>query len=100
VSLLKSKSEPELDFHSISPLGSQSIQRLTISNLMGHSSIITTMVYLHVRRQHFDRSPSPLDWLPVRQCPPTKTKSISGRDPNVHPANPNATGCTSRVRIV
>ena len=37
--------------------------------MMGHSSFITTMVYLHVRRQHFDRSPSPLDWLPVRQCP-------------------------------
>ena len=42
---------------------------LTISKLLGHSSFITTMVYLHVRRQHFDRSPSPIDWLPVRQCP-------------------------------
>lgn len=45
------------------------VDLLTISKLMGHSSFITTMVYLHVRRQHFDRSPSPLDWLPVRQCP-------------------------------
>jgi site-specific recombinase XerD len=42
---------------------------LTISKLLGHSSFVTTMIYLHVRRQHFDRSPSPLDWLPVRQCP-------------------------------
>ena len=42
---------------------------LTISKLLGHSSFITTMVYLHVRRQHFDRSPSPIDWLPTRQCP-------------------------------
>ena len=42
---------------------------LTISKLLGHSSFVTTMVYLHVRRQHFDRSPSPIDWLPVRQCP-------------------------------
>ena len=42
---------------------------LTISKLLGHSSFVTTMVYLHVRRQHFDRSPSPLDWLPTRQCP-------------------------------
>lgn len=42
---------------------------LTISKLLGHSSFITTMIYLHVRRQHFDRSPSPLDWLPTRQCP-------------------------------
>ncbi len=45
------------------------VDLLTISKLMGHASFITTMVYLHVRRQHFDRSPSPLDWLPVRQCP-------------------------------
>jgi integrase len=42
---------------------------LTISKLLGHSSFVTTMIYLHVRRQHFDRSPSPIDWLPVRQCP-------------------------------
>jgi len=26
--------------------------------LLGHSSFVTTMVYLHVRRQHFDRSPN------------------------------------------
>ena len=42
---------------------------LTISKLLGHSSFVTTMIYLHVRRQHFERSPSPIDWLPVRQCP-------------------------------
>ena len=42
---------------------------LTISKLLGHASFITTMVYLHVRRLHFERSPSPIDWLPVRQCP-------------------------------
>ena len=42
---------------------------LTISKLLGHSSFVTTMIYLHVRRQHFDRSPSPIDWLPARQCP-------------------------------
>lgn len=45
------------------------VDLLTISKLMGHSSFLTTTVYLHVRRQHFDRSPSPLDWLPTRQCP-------------------------------
>ncbi|GIW83310.1 MAG: putative integrase/recombinase y4qK [Gemmatales bacterium] len=45
------------------------VDLLTISKLMGHSSFVTTMVYLHVRRQHLDRSPSPIDWLPVRQCP-------------------------------
>lgn len=45
------------------------VDLLTISRLLGHSSFATTMVYLHVRRQHLDRAPSPIDWLPVRQCP-------------------------------
>lgn len=45
------------------------VDLLTISRLLGHASFVTTMVYLHVRRQHFDRSPSPIDWLPTRQCP-------------------------------
>jgi site-specific recombinase XerD len=45
------------------------VDLLTISKLLGHSSFVTTMIYLHVRRQHFDRLPSPIDWLPVRQCP-------------------------------
>ena len=42
---------------------------LTISKLLGHASFKTTMVYLHVRRVHLLRSPSPLDWLPTRQLP-------------------------------
>jgi integrase/recombinase XerD len=42
---------------------------LTISRLLGHSSFTTTMVYLHVRRTHLLRTPSPLDWLPTRQLP-------------------------------
>jgi site-specific recombinase XerD len=50
---------------------------LTISKLLGHSSFVTTMIYLHVRRQHFDRSPSPIDWLPVRQCPKWAEESLS-----------------------
>ena len=45
------------------------VDLLTISKLLGHSSFITTMIYLHVRQQHFDRAPSPIDFLPVRQCP-------------------------------
>jgi integrase len=45
------------------------VDLLTISRLLGHSSFMTTMVYLHVRRPHLDSTPSPLDWLPVRQCP-------------------------------
>jgi site-specific recombinase XerD len=42
---------------------------LTISRLLGHSSFVTTMRYLHVRRPHLQSTPSPLDWLPVRQLP-------------------------------
>jgi site-specific recombinase XerD len=42
---------------------------LTISRLLGHASFTTTMVYLHVRRPHLESTPSPLDWLPVRQLP-------------------------------
>ena len=45
------------------------VDLLTISKILGHASFVTTMIYLHVRRQHFERTPSPIDWLPVRQCP-------------------------------
>ena len=30
---------------------------------------MTTMIYLHVRRPRLDSTPSPIDWLPVRQLP-------------------------------
>jgi len=45
------------------------VDLLTIGRLLGHKSFTTTMIYLHVRRPHLDSTPSPLDWLPVRQCP-------------------------------
>lgn len=45
------------------------IDILTISRLLGHASFSTTMIYLHVRRTHFLRAPSPLDWLPTGQLP-------------------------------
>jgi integrase/recombinase XerD len=45
------------------------VDLLTIGRLLGHKSFTTTMVYLHVRRPHLESVPSPLDWLPVRQCP-------------------------------
>jgi integrase/recombinase XerD len=42
---------------------------LTISRLLGHASLTTTMIYLHVRQPHLQSTPSPLDWLPVSQLP-------------------------------
>jgi len=45
------------------------VDLLTIGRLLGHKSFLTTMVYLHVRRPHLESTPSPIDWLPVRQCP-------------------------------
>ena len=39
---------------------------LTISRLLGHKSF---RIYLHVRRPHLQSTPSPVDWLPVRQVP-------------------------------
>jgi site-specific recombinase XerD len=45
------------------------VDLLTIGQLLGHKSFTTTMVYLHVRRPHLQSTPSPIDWLPVRQCP-------------------------------
>ena len=45
------------------------VDLLTIGRLLGHKSFTTTMIYLHVRRPHLNSTPSPIDWLPVRQCP-------------------------------
>ena len=45
------------------------VDLLTISKLLGHASFVTTMIYLHCRREHLAAAPSPLDWLPVRQLP-------------------------------
>jgi site-specific recombinase XerD len=61
------------------------VDLLTISRLLGHSSFITTMVYLHVRRPHLESTPSPLDWLPVRQCPRWLDPNQAG--PSTGPSN-------------
>ena len=45
------------------------VDLLTIGKLLGHKSFTTTMIYLHVRQPHLNSTPSPIDWLPVRQCP-------------------------------
>jgi site-specific recombinase XerD len=71
------------------------VDLLTISRLLGHSRFLTTMVYLHVRRPHLESAPSPLDWLPVRQCPrwldPTQASpsgSSSAEPPSAPPNTP------------
>lgn len=45
------------------------IDLLTIQRLLGHRSFSTTMVYLHVTQQRLEAVSSPLDWLPLEQCP-------------------------------
>lgn len=45
------------------------VDLMAISKLLGHSSFTTTMIYLHCRKQHLGSTPSPIDWLPARQCP-------------------------------
>ena len=75
------------------------VDLLTISKLLGHSSFVTTMIYLHVRRQHFDRSPSPIDWLPVRQCPKWAEQQaiISRRRADCHSPSRRDTGSERTV---
>jgi site-specific recombinase XerD len=45
------------------------VDLLTIQRLLGHGSFSTTLIYLHVRRPHLESISSPLDLLPVEQCP-------------------------------
>jgi len=45
------------------------VDLLTLGRLLGHRSFSSTLIYLHVRRPHLESTPSPLDWLPVNQCP-------------------------------
>ena len=62
------------------------VDLLTIGRLLGHKSFSTTMIYLHVRRPHMESTPSPIDWLPVRQLPawlqpPNRDKSNDRSNP-------------------
>jgi len=45
------------------------VDLLTIQRLLGHRSFSTTLIYLHVRRPHLESIQSPLDLLPLEQCP-------------------------------
>jgi integrase/recombinase XerD len=57
------------------------VDLLTISKLLGHASFVTTMIYLHYRREHLGSIPSPLDWLPVRQLPTYQPPEENASDP-------------------
>ena len=45
------------------------VDLLTIQRLLGHRSFSTTLIYLHVRSAHLGSIKSPLDLLPLEQCP-------------------------------
>ena len=75
------------------------VDLLTISRLLGHASFVTTMVYLHCRRENLGSIPSPLDWLPVRQLPtyrPAQENSPSASLPKPSPRKSNKTKSTRR----
>ena len=65
------------------------VDLLTISRLLGHASFVTTMRYLHCRREHLHSAPSPLDWLPVQQLPTYTPPEENGcRSPDRRPSSP------------
>jgi site-specific recombinase XerD len=64
------------------------VDLMAISKLLGHSSFVTTMIYLHCRRQHFNSAPSPIDWLPVRQCPRWIDPTLQPPQSKDSPTNP------------
>jgi site-specific recombinase XerD len=64
------------------------VDLMAISKLLGHSSFLTTMIYLHCRRPHLNSAPSPIDWLPTRQCPRWLDPS-SAAPPARDPQDPN-----------
>jgi site-specific recombinase XerD len=67
---IKKRVHPHVLRHSFATgLLEAGVDLLTISRLLGHASFVTTMIYLHCRREHLGSTPSPLDWLPVRQLP-------------------------------
>lgn len=70
------------------------VDLLTISRLLGHRSFSTTLIYLHVRRPHMESIQSPLDWLPLDQCPRFGDLPV----PPPRPTPPAAPGSAARAR--
>lgn len=54
----------------------------TIQILMGHSSITSTALYLHLTRKTLDATQSPLDLLDLSQLPPLASKEVPPCQPS------------------
>jgi len=62
------------------------VDLLTIGQLLGHRSFSSTLIYLHVRRPYLQSTPSPLDWLPVDQCPQWMRTQVPPSDSPTDPS--------------
>lgn len=58
------------------------VDLLTIQKLLGHRSFSTTLIYLHVRQPYMNTVASPLDLLPIAQCPRIVPPEQSPSEPN------------------
>ncbi|NLX99210.1 MAG: tyrosine-type recombinase/integrase [Rhodopirellula sp.] len=77
------------------------VDLLTIGRLLGHSCFSSTLIYLHVRRPHLQSAPSPLDWLPVKQCPSpgepsSRTPSFGSSSKRAEAADPGSKRLANR----
>ncbi len=66
------------------------VDLVTIQRLLGHSSFSTTLIYLHVRRVHLEGITSPLDLLPLEQCPRWGAPVASPNPPTTLPPGASA----------
>jgi integrase/recombinase XerD len=67
---LKKRVTPHVLRHSYATgLLEAGVDLLTIQRLLGHRSFSSTLIYLHVRSSHLESIASPLDLLPLAQCP-------------------------------